>query len=180
MLISFLYLALRKLIELVALRARSAEYRELKIVVLHHELSVLRRRVHRPDLRPANRAFLAAASRLLPRWRWSSFFVSPQTLLAWHRRLAARRWTYPSRGPGRPQLDPEIRALVVRLARENPRWGYRRSRNRRTRFNLASSARIEFRTPQAGSWTARQAADRLECAVLYGCLAPWAATTVPS
>jgi hypothetical protein len=54
------------------------------------------------------------------------FFVTPQTLLAWHRRLLARRWTYPSRGPGRPPLDPEIKALVLRLARENPRWGYRR------------------------------------------------------
>ena len=126
LLISFLYLALRKLIELVALRPRSAEFKELEIVVLRHEVAVLRRQVGRPDLRPADRVFLAAAARLLPRWRWSAFFVTPQTLLAWHRRLVARRWTYPSRGPGRPPIDPEVRALVLRLARENPRWGYQR------------------------------------------------------
>jgi putative transposase len=123
---SFLYLALRKLIELALLRPRSAEYKELEIVVLRHELSVLRRQIHRPDLRPADRAFLAAAARLLPRWRWSSFFVTPQTLLAWHRRLVARRWTYPSRRPGRPRIDPALHALILRLARENRRWGYRR------------------------------------------------------
>ena len=91
MLISFLYLSLRKLIELAALRPRSPEYKELEIVVLRHELAVLRRQVHRPDLRPTDRIFLAAAARLLPRWRWSAFFVTPQTLLAWHRRLLARR-----------------------------------------------------------------------------------------
>lgn len=126
LLMPFLYLALRKLIELVALRPRSAEYKELEIVVLRHELAVLRRQVHRPDLQPTDRVFLAAASRLLPQWRWSAFFVTPQTLLCWHRRLIACRWTYSSRGPGRPPIDPEIRALVLRLARENPRWGYRR------------------------------------------------------
>jgi putative transposase len=126
LLISFLYLSLRKLIELIALRPRSPEYKELEIVVLRHELAILRRQVGRPDLRQADRFFLAAAARLLPRRRWSVFFVTPQTLLAWHRRLVARHWTYPGRGPGRPPIDREIRSLVLRLARENPRWGYRR------------------------------------------------------
>jgi putative transposase len=126
LLISFLYLAARKLIELVTLRARSEDFKELEIVVLRHEVAVLRRQVNRPDLRPADRFFLAAAARVLPRSRWSVFFITPQTVLAWHRRLLARRWTYPRRGPGRPPLDPETKALVLRLARENPRWGYRR------------------------------------------------------
>jgi putative transposase len=121
---SFAYLAIRWLLQLVFLRRRSNDFKELEIVVLRHELAVLRRQVHRPHLSSADRVFLAAASRLLPRPRWGSFLVTPTTLLRWHRRLVARRWTYPERR-GRPPVG-EIRALVLRLARENPRWGYQR------------------------------------------------------
>jgi len=85
---------------------------------------VLRRQVHRPALRPADRAFLAAAARLLPRERWGSFLVTPQTLLRWHRELVRRKWTYRARRPGRPPIDQDARDLVLRLVRENPRWGY--------------------------------------------------------
>jgi putative transposase len=69
---------------------------------------------------------LAALSRLLPRTRWQAFFVTPATLLRWHRQLLARHWTYPHTRPGRPPIDPRIRALVLRLAGENPTWGHRR------------------------------------------------------
>jgi putative transposase len=126
LLASLVYLAVRGLIEPALLRRRCGESKELEIVVLRHELAIVRRRVARPTLRPADRAFLAAASRLLPRERWRSLLVAPKTLLRRHRRLVARRWTYPSRGPGRPPIGHEIGALVARLAGENPRWGCQR------------------------------------------------------
>ena len=92
---SLLYVLLGRVMALVLLCFRSSEFKELEIVVLRHEIAVLRRQVSRPALRPADRAFLAAASRLLPRSRWEVFFVTPDTLLAWHRRLVARRWNEP-------------------------------------------------------------------------------------
>jgi len=122
---SLCYVVLRRVLQLAALRLRSEAFKELEIVVLRHELTVLRRQVARPELRPADRLFLAAASRLLPRASWRSFLVTPTTLLRWHRRLVEKRWTYPTRA-GRPPIGREIRELVLRLARENPRWGYER------------------------------------------------------
>jgi len=87
---------------------------------------VLRRQTPRPRLEPADRALLAAVSRVLPRARWSCFLATPETLLRWHRRLVAGAWTYPRRGQGRPQLDQDVQQLIIRLATENPRWGYQR------------------------------------------------------
>src|SRR5712671_6261969 len=103
-----LYLLFRRVLAVAALRFRSKEFKELEIVVLRHELAVLRRQAGRPELTPADRVFLAAASRLLPRTSWRSFVVTPTTLLRWHRRLVAKRWTYPSR-VGRPPVGGEIR-----------------------------------------------------------------------
>jgi hypothetical protein len=111
------------LLQLVVLRPRSEGFKELEIVVLRHQLSVLRRQVGRPQLRSSDRLVLAAASRLLPRPYWQSFLVTPATLLRWHRRLVVRRWTYTGQ-IGRPPVGGEIRELVLRLARENPGWGY--------------------------------------------------------
>src|SRR5262245_16493877 len=107
------------------MRGRSTDFKDLEIVVLRHELAILRRRSKRPQMRWADRIFLAAASRLLPRTHWRSFIVTPATLLAWHRRLVAKRWTYAGRA-GRPPIRRELHELVLRLARENPRWGYHR------------------------------------------------------
>jgi putative transposase len=89
-------------------------------------LAILRRQTGPPRLTPADRALLAALSRALPRRSWVSFSVTPQTLLRWHRRLVARRWTYAHRRAGRPPLDQSLRSLILRFARENPQWGYRR------------------------------------------------------
>ncbi|MEJ7568495.1 MAG: helix-turn-helix domain-containing protein [Gaiellaceae bacterium] len=124
---SVLYWSLRRLLELAVLRFRSQREKEIEILLLRHQLLVLQRQVARPELTPADRAVLAAFSRVLPRQAWKrSFFVTPATLLRWHRELVARRWTYPSRRPGRPATTLEVRKLVVQLARENPSWGYRR------------------------------------------------------
>ena len=123
---AFAYLAVRRLLELIVLSARSENANEVELLALRHEVAILRRQVARPQLEPADRALFAAFSRLLPRSRWASLAVTPATLLAWHRRLVARRWTYPHRRPGCPAVNEQATALVLRLATENPRWGYRR------------------------------------------------------
>jgi putative transposase len=97
---------------------------ELENAVLRHEVRLLRRQRRKPDLRRLDRVVLAAASRVIPRERWSLFLVRPQTLLRWHRELVRRKWTYQRKGrPGRPPIDPEVRTLILRLGRENRRWG---------------------------------------------------------
>jgi len=108
---------IRWLLEFVALRCRSKDLKELENIVLRHELAILRRTTRRPAITAVDRLFLAAASRALPRVQWRSFFVTPATLLRWHRRLVAKRWTY-ARPVGRPPMRREIRELVLRLARE--------------------------------------------------------------
>jgi len=122
---SFCYVVLRRSLQLAALRLRSEEFKELEIVVLRHEVAALRRQVKRAHWSRQIESSLAAASRLLPRACWRAFVVTPTTLLRWHRRLVAKRWTYPGR-VGRPPIDGQMRTLVLRLARENPRWGYQR------------------------------------------------------
>jgi putative transposase len=124
--LSVLYLALRRIFELLVLLGRSSDSKELEILVLRHELSVLRRQARRPCYEHRDRVLLAALSGALPRVRWSAFAVTPETLLRWHRRVLKRRWTYDSRRPGRPPLDADLVALVLRFARENPCWGHRR------------------------------------------------------
>ena len=94
------YLALGRSFELLALLFRGDAAKDLETLVLRHQLTVLQRQASRPKLEPADRALLAAISRVLPRDRWSCFFVTPETLRRWHRRLVAGRWTYPRRGQG--------------------------------------------------------------------------------
>ena len=122
MLFSVLYMVLRVIFRLVP--PGDERDREIEILVLRHQVKVLRRKAGRPKLRRLDRLFLAAAALVLPEDRWSSFIVTPQTLLRWHRELVRRKWTYRRTPTGRPPVDPGIRDLIMRMAKENPRWGY--------------------------------------------------------
>jgi hypothetical protein len=123
---SFLYLVLGRVLQFLVLLGRGDRAKEIEILALRHQVAVLRRQVNRPDLGDGDRVLLAALSRLVPRPSWSIFFVTPATLLRWHRNLVARKWTYPRKRPGRPSTRHDIRGAVLRLARENPTWGYQR------------------------------------------------------
>jgi putative transposase len=118
------WLLVRALVRLLVLPSAGDGTKDLEILVLRHQLGVLRRKATRPRFTAFDRILLAVASRALPRNRWTSFLVMPQTLLRWHRELVRRKWTYRTkRKPGRPPIDAELAVLVLRMARENPRWG---------------------------------------------------------
>jgi putative transposase len=126
MALSFLYLAVRGLLGALVRSRRGLDVKDIELLVLRHELAILRRQVARPKLGMADRALLAAAAVHLPRPQRTLLLVTPRTLLRWHYALVRRKWRQQARRPGRPPLSQEIRELVIRLARENPRWGHRR------------------------------------------------------
>ena len=176
--VSLLYWSLRRSLELLVLRRRSEREKEIEILLLRHQLMVLERQVARPQLTQADRTLLTAFSRVLPRKVWkASLLVTPGTLLRWHRELVARRWAYPHRRAGRPATTGEVRELVVRLARENPAWGYRRIQGELVGLGIKLEASTVWAIlKEAGiepapkrlepSWTEflrQQAASILEC-----------------
>src|SRR5437016_9609050 len=119
------FLFVRRVLGLVGLGPKPDD-KDVEIAVLRHRLAVLHRQVGRPRYAPTDRLILATLARLLPRERWSAFLVTPATLLRWHRELVRRRWTYARKARVHRRLDPALAELVLRVARENPRWGYLR------------------------------------------------------
>lgn len=132
-------LLLRRLVQLVAGSSNQLN-RDVELVVLRHQLRVLRRQVSRPRLHRRDRLFMAAISRTLPRARWSSLLVSPQTLLRWHRDLVRRKWTYKRTSGGRPPIPDGVRELIVRMGRDNARWGCIRIRGELAKLGIRVSA----------------------------------------
>ena len=139
MLLKIVYLLVRRILGLAVLVLRKDLAKDAELLALRHENAVLRRHVGRIRYEPADRVWFAALARLLPRRRWTEIFpVTPATLLAWHRRLAASKYdTSNSRKPGRPPTVPGIARVVVRLAKENPLWGYRRIHGELTKLGIA-------------------------------------------
>src|SRR4029453_15847964 len=140
LLVPALYVVVRRLLEFVVLLGRGDRAKDLEILVLRHELAILPRRVGRPGFETHDRVLLAAFSRMLPRRSWAAFSVRPETLLAWHRRLVARRWPYPHRRPGRPPIRGDVRELILRPARENSSWGYLRIAGELRKLGIVVSA----------------------------------------
>jgi putative transposase len=140
MLCALIYWLLRRLIGPAA-GSRASRHNDVEVLVLRHQLAVLKRQVNRPRLRQRDRLLMAALSRMLPRERWSAFLVRPQTLLRWHRELVRRKRTYHHRSTGgRPPIAQDVRDLIVRMGRENPRWGCMRIRGELAKLGITVSA----------------------------------------
>jgi len=133
------FVLLRRVLRLLGI-GPVPDAKDVEIAVLRHQLMVLRRQIAQPRYSPSDRLVLAVLARLLPRERWSAFLVTPATLLRWHRDLVRRRWTYPHRPGRRRGLDSSVVDLVLRMARENPRWGYQLIAGECAKLDVAVSA----------------------------------------
>ena len=149
--LKIVYVIVRRLLSLVVLVFRGDRAKDAELLVLRHENAVLRRHVGRVRYEKADRVWFAALARLIPRMRWTEVFpVTPATLLAWHRKLAAKKYdTSRQRAPGRPPTVRSIARLVVRLGKENPRWGYRRIHGELTKLGVTVAQSTVWEIPRA-------------------------------
>ena len=136
--LKIVYVIVRRLLSLVVLVFRGDRAKDAELLVLRHENAVLRRHLGRVRYESADRVWFAALARLIPRMRWTEAFpVTPATLLAWHRKLAGKKYdTSRQRAPGRPPTVRSIARLAIRLAKENPLWGYRRIHGELTKLGV--------------------------------------------
>jgi putative transposase len=176
-----IYVMLPKLLGWMVLRTRSDTTKEIEILVLRHQLTVLQRHTPRPRMSWTDRAVIATLTRLLPVRRRLGLIVTPSTILRWHRQLVARCWTSEPARPGRPAIPAGVRALVIRLATENPTWGYRRIHGELARighqigastiWKILRSAGIDPSTRRAGPTWAQflrvQARATLACDLFH-------------
>ena len=139
MALSFLYRLFRRVLGALRVLRIDTVAKDAEILVLRHQLAVLRHQVARPRFTWFDRAVVALLAGLVPRELWGSFLVTSQTILGWHRAVVRRRWTYPHRRPGRPALPDETIQLICRFARENPRWGYLRIVGELKKLNVTVS-----------------------------------------
>jgi hypothetical protein len=142
-----LYLVFLRLLNLLFLFGRSSRSKDVELLVLRHEVAVLRRANPRPRMDWADRAILAALVRRLPQMLRGHRVVTPGTILRWHRRLVARKWTYPHR-VGRPPVSAAVTELIKRMARENPSGG-----DKQSRASCSSLATASERPPSTASCT---------------------------
>jgi putative transposase len=146
--LSILYQLVRWLLGLTVVLVRRDLSKDAELLVLRHEDAVLRRQISRVRYTPADRMWLTALSRLLPRRRWVEVFpVTLVTILAWHRQLVSRKWDYTAhRRPGRPPTAAVIEQLVIRMATENPTWGHRRVQGELVRLGHRIAASTVWQT----------------------------------
>src|SRR5713226_9098053 len=139
---TLVFLLVRRVLGLVRLGPKLDD-KDVEIAVLRHQLAVLHRQVARPRYAPTDRLVLATLARLLPRERWSALLVTPATLMRWHSEIVRRRWTYARKPRVQRGLDPALVELILRLARENPRWGYLRTRGECAKLGIKVSGTSE-------------------------------------
>ena len=150
----------RLITALARLAVRSGRSKDLEIIVLRHQITVLQRNIDRPAFTDDDRSLLGAVAQALPRPRRAGWLVTPDSLLRWHRRRVARHWTTPSRAPGRPRTGVEVRRLVVQMATQNPTWGYRRIHGELAGLGTVSRHRRSGRSSTVAASTLHPAARR--------------------